>query len=150
MFSVEKDDEVALYSNKSKRGHNSRSLQSVRCYECNKLGHFSRACPQKKKASKGKSTKAESLLYSSCTVKSHSSDDWFVDSGASAHMTVSKSHMENFSKPHNSEVIVADNTRLKVDCAGDVNQQLAKQSVTVKNDLYVYQICAQICCPLVK
>lgn len=78
----------------------------------------------------------------------HNNDDWYIDSGVTAHMTPQRNLLKNSKTPANCEVIVADNSRLKVDCAGDINLQLAKGSdcanVTVNDVLCIPDLCTNL------
>lgn len=139
-------ESTAMFSkHKSKKSTNNRN-KTVRCYECNKYGHFSNQCPEKKVHSSN-----IGALYTSCMASSVSSDDvWVVDSGCSGHMTKNKQYLENVSAPNVKEVIVADNSRLRIDCVGDVRLDLPatnsneKANVLVKNVQYVPNLCTNL------
>lgn len=81
-------------------GHSGRGKSNVRCYRCNKLGHISRDCSHKK--FENKCNAAESLLCTSLAVMGHNNDDWYIDSGATAHMTPQRNLLKNSKSPATS------------------------------------------------
>lgn len=88
-------------------------------------------------------------MCSSLVAKGANTREWYIDSGASAHMTMDVKHLENVRAAANSEIIVGDNSRLQSTCAGDVNISIAadgKQSnaVKVKDVLCIPSICANL------
>jgi hypothetical protein len=95
-------DENAALAVKIK-GKKKKDLNKIRCYVCNKLGHFASHCPNRKKE-KDKSCAVASIVVDDfskefekefCLVSLDSSmgsserfaDSWIIDSGASKHMT---------------------------------------------------------------
>lgn len=82
--------------------------------------------------------------------QSGNSNDWVIDSGASAHITKSESNLRNLREPASKEIVVGDNGRLEVKCAGDMHVAIAAngesngEQVTVKNVLCVPNICANL------
>lgn len=82
----------------------------VRCHNCNQHGHFKSECVTK--------SKKKALLTSFVAREPLESDDWFIDAGASGHMTMRNDLMVATRTTSNTEVIVADNSRLKVNYVG--------------------------------
>ncbi|KAK9709870.1 Zinc knuckle [Popillia japonica] len=72
--------------------------KNVKCFRCKKRGHFANECPtktekvNKSNSSEGKNAFHAVLLSNSTTPNS---DEWYVDSGASQHMTMSKELLHN-------------------------------------------------------
>lgn len=146
------DGEAALFS-KDLHGssRNKAKKKPFKCFECNRTGHFARDCQLKKlkKTEKANTVKTENVLWTSFVAKNAiDNDDWFVDSGASAHMTPYKENLINSSEPTNHEVIVADNSRLKINCVGDVRLCVSNdkniENVLVKNVQYIPNLCANL------
>lgn len=125
---------VALISKKHQKPKNKKK---VTCFVCDEPGHYTtHSCPKKNK----KSDKLL-LMTSSFVAKSDNTHQWYIDSGASAHMTMNDGNLSDVREPMNKEIIVGDNSRLNVKCAGDIRMAIAANSdsksdhVTVKNVL---------------
>ncbi|CAG9132679.1 unnamed protein product [Plutella xylostella] len=116
---------------------NDRTNKTITCYKCKQTGHYMSQCPLKNdKTDKKKQTNAFSVVFLS---GNFNKCDWYVDSGASAHMTANESwltkRMDSRSLP---EITVADNTTVPVLCAGDVEITTSYgYEVTVKNVLCI-------------
>jgi len=96
------DHEHANGSNYKSFNNNQRVDKSkVRCYYCNKFGHFSRDC-RKKIADQGNqranvTTKSTNSMFLAChTMHEPSTSVWLLDSGCSNHMTSNKNLVANF------------------------------------------------------
>lgn len=144
-------DGVALFGKKSSKYGSSKSVQNkIRCFNCDKIGHYMKQCREKKKKNdKTEQCKTvESLICTSFLAKENKADFWFIDSGASSHMTVNKFFLQNEKKSNCSEVVVADNSRMQIECAGDVNLRLSKNSgaseVTLKDVQYIPGLCTNL------
>ncbi|KAG5875556.1 hypothetical protein JTB14_019505 [Gonioctena quinquepunctata] len=69
------------------------NLKNVKCFRCKQMGHYK-----------------------------NSKDDWYVDSGASGHLTVNSDWLTNVSENLElQDIITANNQRLSVPCVGDIN-----------------------------
>lgn len=94
------------------------------CYECNKEGHKRPDCPLKKKKTIKKKPnihKESASLLALGITDSDISDKWYVDSGATKHMTSRKDWFEEL-KPLDCDVkvTVADGTKISVDGVGEI------------------------------
>lgn len=123
--------------------------KSVKCFECDEIGHMRRNCPKNKK-------KAENLLLASSSfVAKENSKEWFIDSGASAHMTMCDNSLIDLREPKSKEIVVGDNARLNVKCAGDMRMAIPNNcssigdtsnetKVTLTDVLCIPDICANL------
>lgn len=75
-------------------------------------------------------------------------NDWYIDSGATAHMTMRRENLFDTSNSLNSEVIVADNSRMKIDCVGNVRLAVINdkrsESVLIRNVQFIPKKCANL------
>ena len=116
---------------------NVKTMKTITCYRCNKNGHLRYQCPLlNEKSEKKKQSNAFSVVFLS---GKFNKSNWYVDSGASKHMTVNESWLKN--PVHSSslpEIIVANRTKVPVSCSGDVEIATSYDyEITVKNVLCV-------------
>lgn len=141
----EKSDDASAFAARQKKSFKKfTQKKDIKCFECDGP-HFKRNCP------KLKDGKASISLYSSFAAQNSApSEDWYMDSGASAHMTHQKDSLVNESGPIVKEVQVANNQKLAIKSTGDVQQSIvnkesnANSCVTLKNVQYVPDICANL------
>lgn len=123
----------------------SRNKSKVQCFECQGYGHFARKCPNR--TQKPRNAENSNVLYTSFHANA-SSDDWIIDSGCSAHMTMKKQSLLNLRDVKNKSVTVANNSSIAVEGAGEVELELIVENknshVTMKNVLYVPDLCANL------
>ena len=83
------------FSQSSAKGKK-QDMSKVKCFHCHQHGHYATNCPQKKKNKQAVGSAAGEALASqfeldfsliTCLVSSVMSSVWFLDSGASFHMT---------------------------------------------------------------
>ena len=134
-----KNSESALFTkNKNKK--------QFRCHTCKKIGHFAKSCPNKRQ--KPRDFNCEKVLIASLYANNNDSNDWYIDSGASAHMTNNVKILKNKTEVNGKEVIVANNNKVSVKSSGDVEMTLVtrnkKTNVTVKNVEFVPGLCANL------
>lgn len=123
-------------NNTSKDGGSSTSKMTEKkivCYKCKKSGHFRNQCPLLKR---NKETNAFSVVFLN---GKYNRNEWYVDSGASAHMTANKDWINNANfTPSLSEITVANDTKVPVVCSGDVQITTNyNYDITVKDVLCV-------------
>ena len=87
------------FPSKSKAKGNKQDFSKVKCFHCHEHGNFSTNFPQKKKNKKAAGAAAGEALASqfeldfsliACLVSSAMGSVWYLDSGASFHMTGDK------------------------------------------------------------
>ena len=87
------------FHSKSKAKGKKLDLSKVKCFRCHEHGHLATNCPQKKKNKKAVGAAAGEALASqfeldfsliACLVSSTIGSMWYLDSGASFHMTGDK------------------------------------------------------------
>jgi hypothetical protein len=83
---------------KKKGGKKNINFSKVKCFHCHKMGHFASQCPKRKKKNKPQMAASaavdefaksfeEDFCFIACMYSAVVSNMWFVDSGASFHMT---------------------------------------------------------------
>lgn len=87
-------DTNAFATNSKKKVIKKSFQKGPRCFKCNRYGHISTECKSKQKQ------KHESPSYAAAFIASVSdSDAWYIDSGASMHMTRHKQLLHNETVP---------------------------------------------------
>ncbi|PZC85295.1 hypothetical protein B5X24_HaOG201791 [Helicoverpa armigera] len=97
-----------------------------RCYNCNKYGHFKSQC----KVKKGDQNNFSAVFSAYSTV---TEDDWYIDSGATMHMTKRDAWMYDFQPPPISTIMVANNDVVSVQKMGKVNIQTYAAASGIKH-----------------
>lgn len=118
------------------------------CHNCHKIGHYAKNCTEKSKSKFKQSkkhnskynTKTENVLLASLYVNNSKTTDWYIDSGATSHMTNCESVLVNKKPIANREVTVADNTSLKATHNGNIRMSL---TVNNKKSLEKRRICTK-------
>lgn len=134
----------AINQNFKKKGYKKSFQKGPRCYSCNKYGHISTECKSKKKG------KVESSSYAAAFIASdNSTDAWYVDSGASVHMTRYNHLLTNQKEPSIKTIKVANDKTLAVKCTGQVELDVCDEGgqcrkVLFQNVLYVPELATNL------
>lgn len=103
----------------------SKTVKTLKCYKCKQIGHYKNQC-QNSENNKRKQSNAFSAIF---MTSRFNQNDWYIDSGASRHMTARQDFIVSPSHQlETKEVIIANQTSIPVLCSGDV------KIVTVLND----------------
>lgn len=139
-FVVKTHKKTGKGSNTSKSGRSNVKVtggKNITCYKCKETGHYRNQCPLlNENTEKKKQTNAFNVVFLS---GNFCKSDWYIDSGASMHMTVNQSWIQNASCSSSlPEIIVANKTKVPVSCVGDVEITSSYDyQITVKNVLCV-------------
>lgn len=134
-------------TNKSnyKPGQGHQGQRSVmKCFKCGKVGHFSRDCRSSKPTGPNKGGHGRNESNWSCTTGQYDRDAWYLDSGATAHMTKNADLVVEMRASSSGTVTVANQTELKVEGEGVVKLKTLKSNVSVSQVLVVPEICANL------
>lgn len=102
--------------------------KQIRCYHCKKIGHFKSQC---RLLNKDKQKSIANVLSAVFLTREFNQNDWYVDSGASAHMVSNKNMLTNLTyEPKVKEIIVADRTKVPVLCSGDLQLTTRVKKIT--------------------
>jgi hypothetical protein len=124
-------------------------MSKVKCFNCQRKGHFARDCPKIRKGNKDKyhasiavedesrrtktkeasgnqETKREYYLISTLSGSlTNGVESWLIDSGASRHMTINKEVLANFKeKEFSAQVELGDNASYTIKGLGSASFQL--------------------------
>ncbi|XP_061400493.1 uncharacterized protein LOC133336226 [Musca vetustissima] len=98
-------------------------------------------CPKKNKNNPKKPTKNnDEVLYAALISETDKVNEWYIDSGATSHITNNRDLLFNETKVCNKEIVVANNNKLKVSSSGDIQMSLNMG----ENVEYVPDICANL------
>jgi len=120
-----------------------------RCFECNQFGHIRVNCPRNKQTKlnvpkygkKSASTNFAALSLNSVTTDiSDISKEWFLDSGATSHLTANRDWIKDFRSEPDHEVGIANGTKLVSTGSGVVSIPLTTGHTMDAQDVVHVQI----------
>ncbi|KAK9873685.1 hypothetical protein WA026_023685 [Henosepilachna vigintioctopunctata] len=82
-----------------------RNVKQVKCFKCQQTGHFKNKCP----LNKDRNMNAFSAAF---LCGNFDKTDWYIDSGASKHLTVRRDWIKNISDCGKQEIVTANNQKL--------------------------------------
>lgn len=111
-----------------------------KCFSCGLTGHLKANCRKRQESNRAEAKRAESKEHEVCfsaTDGNQKSSTWFVDSGATNHMSSDKSLFQRLTNI-NKSVCLADDRTVMAEGVGDV-QLICEDGikVTLQNVLYV-------------
>lgn len=84
------------------------------------------------------------MFHCGLKVGGSTNNDWYIDSGASAHMTRNGDWLKNVRVSPNSEIVVANNYRISMEAIGDIKLSVrgdkSVEMIEIKNVLHVPEI----------
>lgn len=136
--------ETALVNKHTSKSTNKASDKAPRCYECNKSGHYGKNCfkriarlKRENKSNKGETSKKDSspsnvkTFCATLSLNGIDSENWYIDSGATAHFTNNKKLLSITKDIPNAMCTIADNQKLHVESVGNTQIEIDNNG---KND----------------
>lgn len=123
--------------------NNNNKKKVIKCYRCKQVGHYKNQCTQVQDT---KTSNAFSAVFLS---GNFSKDDWYLDSGASVHITSDVNNIRNTSENTSiKEITAANKGVMPVLCSGDVDivtiTDKCNYAITVKEVLCVPTIATNL------
>lgn len=135
---------ASSHSNFKKKGgmNTNRERSDVKCYRCKQYGHFKNKCPNSSSNDQTSKNNAFNAVFLS---GQFNNTDWYIDSGASVHLTARKDWLENLHhKPEISEIMIANKATIPVFFAGETNITTTvgsqKHNIKVQEVLFVPEL----------
>lgn len=142
---------------KGKNSKKNKGDKSIKCHYCKKKGHMADVCRKKKadekKENEGSAANAAFIAH----INAHeietayaaprntlSPNVWYVDSGASSHMTPHGKLLSNIQPSAVNEIMSANSEKLKVNGAGTTTLNLNGSDIPVSNVLHVPGLAANL------
>lgn len=107
-----------------------------RCYGCGKEGHARRYCPQNKQAKLVSEEAIQSAQCLSAMEYTVMDGNWYIDSGATSHMTNNKDLLEQLCSKEVENIKIADGRSVKCNAEGS----FITQDFRLDNVLYVPEL----------
>ena len=142
-----------VFYSKEKSHTKKKYSKNIKCYNCNKMGHYASDCrlPKKdrnnknanfnyKSESKDKTNEREDIIFHISDKNLNAKNTWILDSGATNHISCLRSMFKQF-KHYDSTIKVGDGRQLQVKGIGTVECEIItrgeKRKLVISETLYV-------------
>jgi hypothetical protein len=132
------------------KGEGNKDMSKVKCFACHKFGHYAGQCPNKNNKQTTASTSVEEFsakfdkkfsLFVCLSMRTTHSDMWYIDSGASRHMTGVREHLTDLTQIGDVEVVIGDDQVVKAVGCGTVSfQRESLPPMLLREVLYVLDL----------
>lgn len=122
---------------------NFKKKKTRKCFICDSSEHLSNTCPEKKEKETGK---RETANHAFCAFGATevSNDCWYIDSGATSHMTPNGRMLQDKQRSRVDHITAANNAHMKVECVGSVKIATEKKAINATQVLHVQDIAANL------
>lgn len=129
----------------AKKAKSVKARKPGKCFSCGDGSHWRRDCPKRKKE---KESKGDSALVCVSAVAAKC-DDWYLDSGATWHMTCKKNWLSNYEKFTTTKAIrIGNGTHIQAHGKGDIKVHAFNGDTwserTLVGAYYVPDICVNL------
>lgn len=142
LLDMQSSKSSAAFFNKNKYKKNANKQR--KCYNCHSTTHLANKCDKKKdKNSQGGKTETKKAAFVALMCK-ESNDHWYIDSGASRHMTHSDEGMCNMKHTDVKDIMSANNRNMGVKKCGDLVIQSNDIEINVNSALFVPELAVNL------
>lgn len=145
----EKKNGEALFN--KKQGNRNSIFKDKTCYNCGKKGHLAKVCRKPPKADKNSNEKAKANIAEeenafSAFLCGNKTDQqvWYLDSGASNHMTPFENLLNNKKTTNVNNIMTANNAKMQPKYAGDAVLKLNESDVVIRDILHVPELAVNL------
>ncbi|KAK2398342.1 putative mitochondrial protein [Trifolium repens] len=112
----------------------------IKCYNCDKFGHFANECRLKDQQGANMATEdgdANAVLMMATTCDENAQNkDWYLDSGCSNHMTAHREWLTNFDASKKSSIRLVDGRKLAAEGTGNIVIKSKKGGKVIISDVF--------------
>ena len=140
--SAKEESSGEAFFGKKKSFRNPKSKR--RCYNCNSTDHLSNTCDKPNKRHNKYNENGNAKNAFSAFLCEENKTDWYIDSGASNHMTPNRNFLTNIKQMDTKNIVSANNCKMPVKCVGNMQLNLNNNVVDINNVLYVPDLIANL------
>ncbi|KAG5880144.1 hypothetical protein JTB14_000012 [Gonioctena quinquepunctata] len=107
-------------NNRNKNDSRNKNKDDIICYRCKQPGHFMSKCPQFNQ-NKGTNKQTKGAFNVVLLSTNFNNNDWYLDSGASVHLTCRQDWLLNQREPIVKDIMIANNSKITVKSSGEVD-----------------------------
>lgn len=147
-FNLEKNkNKKAEYFKRFEKKGKGKDLSKIKCFNCNKMGHYSNKCPDKRKP-EADDAEVALMARETSSLKEAKKDLWIADTGASCHMCNDLEGLEDV-KESKRTIVIGNGDEMKSTMIGTwkgllKNKEGTETMITLKEVSYVPTLSANL------
>lgn len=115
-----------------------------KCFNCGSTSHLANACDQPKQDKKtDKSDKSARVAFMMGFLGANNKEEWYIDSGASRHMTPCAELLEN-KRSESDKITAANGAKIEITGTGDGKVSFGDANVKVKSIIHVPELAVNL------
>ncbi|KAG5897788.1 hypothetical protein JTB14_020005 [Gonioctena quinquepunctata] len=134
-------------SNRNKNDGRNKNKDDIICYRCKQPGHFMSKCPQFNQ-NKGTDKQTGGAVNVVFLITNFNNNDWYLDSGASVHLTCRQDWLLNQREPIVKDIVIANDSKNTVKSSGEVDilTEVGKGNfeIEIQNAQYVSELATNL------
>ncbi|KAG5885261.1 hypothetical protein JTB14_025958 [Gonioctena quinquepunctata] len=148
-FAIKVGNQKYKSHNRNKNDSRNKNKDDIICYRCKQPGHFMSKCPQFNQ-NKGTDKQTKGAFNVVFLSTNFNNNDWYLDSGASVHLTCRQDWLLNQREPIVKDIMIANNSKITVKSSGEVDilTKVGKENfeIEIQNAQYVPELATNLFC----